>query len=1018
MSAATPPIGSGWDAAAPGPETLAEHHLAEWLASAVAPELAAANVLSLQGSAVLESLVGDRLAQLGGDAKQYATKSVRRLLEKLEPIADAGGWWCSGLDPLSDWGPSLWGCFKPDAPRWDATRRRPRKYEHPLKVATRLFWLAVPAVVAERVAERFELALPPEVAADADGSAGAFWRWWRQERRLPLLITEGAKKAAALLSIGVPAIAGPGIWNASAGGVLHPDLAALPLAGRACWVLFDCPDPEREDPAEPRAAMRLGRLLQAAGADDVKVGMVPGTYGKGADDHLAAGGSWEALAEALAPPRLLPALPRLRRPDVVAPAGSYVGRAVTIPRDQRVVAFCAAMGAGKTEALAEYLEPLQAAGVRVVLITHRRSLGEALAKRLGLPWADEAAPGCDLRQTGIALCIDSLCVTSRLRVNAAEWRDCIVVIDEATAVLAHAVMATGTAIARRRVPVLQTLADLLAGARQVLIADAQLDNATLGTIEAAAGDRALLIGSDHRPAAGRELFIHDKRAGWYDALQEVLQRRGRVWISTTAAELDTPNSAQNLAVLVRRNWPDCRVLVVDRDTVADAADDAHRLASDPDGIAGSYDVVIATPAIAAGLSVTLKDHFSAVFVAAGGTTDPGAVAQAAGRVRDGCPRHLYAPPRSPGKALRVGCGSICPDRLMLHLQQHHHVVVGQLAAAGMNVTAGTTGPWLSFWAQLAAQQNRARLTFRDTVVGLLTREGYAAQLAAKKPDAICPKMLQELAKAERDAARDRVIAAKLLTDQEAQQLENRRGRLTPAERAQLQRWRIDRAWGLGGAAPSHALIEAHDDGAHRRVVFRWAVSDPTAAPLIAAHDRQQARQQAPDGRTWAPDLTRDTLGTKVAVAQALGLGGWLQRSEWFGPDDPALLELVNMASKSPPTFVQTLGTSVAPALGLKPGKRETTVLRQLLALIGARLKARRVRIGPGRDSERCYHYRVVVDPIAWRPTKDQPLLTDRVTPDGVVAAWCAQLGVDGVPKNPLQKGMEDFGTPEREGVAC
>ena len=77
-----------------------------------------------------------------------------------------------------------------------------------------------------------------------------------------------------------------------------------------------------------------------------------------------------------------------------------------------------------------------------------------------------------------------------------------------------------------------------------------------------------------------------------------------------------------------------------------------------------------------------------------------------------------------------------------------------------------------------------------------------------------------------------------------------------------------------------------------------------------------------------------------------------------------------------------------------------------------------MRTGPGRDSERCYPDRVVVDPLAWRPAEDQPPLTDRVTPDGVVAAWCAQLGADGVPKNPLHKGREDFGTPEREAMAC
>ena len=998
------PIGSAWDVATAGPDAPLARHLAEWIEeSATHPALAAANVQTLQGPAVLEALAGDRLAQMGGHASQYATGAVSRLLRPLEPLAAAGGWWCSGLDPLADWAPMAWGTFNPDAPRWDQERNRPRKYEHPLKVAARLFWLRVPAVVAQLVADRFGLELPPEVAADATGDAGAFWRWWAQTPALPLLIAEGPKGAAALLSIGLPAVGVPGIWNpsrknpATGRPVLHPDLAALPLQDRPVWVLYDHPKAGKRNPDEPKAARRLGRLLAAAGAE-VLVGCCPGPD-KGADDALAAGVPWETLAAALQPLAPEPALPVLRRADVVAPAGQFIGQAVTIPTGRRVVALACAMGAGKTEAIGAHLAPLQAAGLRVVLITHRRSLGEALAQRLGLPWADEAAPGSDLRQTGIALCADSLCPGSRLRFNPVDWAGCVVVMDEATAVMAHALMATGTAIARRRVPVLQTLAQLLAGASLVLVADAQLDDATLGAIEAAAGERAYLIGSEHRPAAGRQLITHSTRGEWFAALGQHLKRRERLWISTTAAERDAANSAQNLAVWVASAWPTARALVVDADTVADPDHDASRLATDPNGIAGRYDVVICTPAVAAGLSVTLRDHFAAVFVAAGGTTDPGAVAQAAGRLRDGCPRHLYAPQRSPGNALLIGCGSPCPDRVMLQLNRHQMAAIGQLAAAGWSATTNSAGPWLQLWAQIAAQQNRARLAFAATVAGLLEREGYALQMGQTLPDAKPPEMLKEIAQAEQDAKRERVIAAAVLTDQEARQLQERRKRLSPAERAQLQRWRIDRAWGLQGAAPSPELIEAHEQGTHRAVVLRWALTDPTARPVIEAHDREQARQLAPDGRTFAPDLVRDLIGPRLDAAAALGLGNWLERREWFAADDPALLQLAATAA--------AYGDGITQVLGIRPGKRATTALRQLLALVGARLECSRNRSGAGKQAAAGYRYRVVLEP-----------LPDRINPAQVVAAWRQHYG-GGVPKSAIQKGMGSFGTPaQAAGVAA
>lgn len=96
-------IGSAWDVAQ-GPDGTDPRHLAEWIeGSACHPALAAANVQTLSGPAVIEALAGDRLEQ-GAHGCQYATRPILRLLEQLGGPA-AGGWWCAGLDPLADWAP-------------------------------------------------------------------------------------------------------------------------------------------------------------------------------------------------------------------------------------------------------------------------------------------------------------------------------------------------------------------------------------------------------------------------------------------------------------------------------------------------------------------------------------------------------------------------------------------------------------------------------------------------------------------------------------------------------------------------------------------------------------------------------------------------------------------------------------------------------------------------------------------------------------------------------------------------
>jgi hypothetical protein len=550
-----------------------------------------------------------------------------------------------------------------------------------------------------------------------------------------------------------------------------------------------------------------------------------------------------------------------------------------------------------------------------------------------------------------------------------------VVIDEVAAVLAHAINGTGTAIANRRPAVLETLAALLAAAEQVIVADAQLSTPVLDALEAATGTRALLIASEHKPAAGRQLVVHSSRDSWRAELVSQLQARRRMWVSTTARE--KANGAQNLALLAMQHWPEARVLVVDSSTVDDEDHDASKLAADPNGIAGKYDLVIASPAVAAGLSVTLRGHFEAVMTICGGTTDPDSVAQAMARVRDGCPRHLFAPQQSPGAHLRTGSGDTNPTQLLRRLGEHEAATVAQLLAAGVDMQQSTTGPWLPLWAQLGALRNAQRSAYRATVVALLEREGYVVtDAAALTPDGAAAAKaagdaLAEIATETQAAADAAVIAAEPLTAAEAAKLARKRKR-TPAESAQLARHRVAVAWGLGASDPTPELLEADRQGRSQRGRFGWVLQDLEARRLLPGHDRAVASALAPRGKGWAPDLCRETIGPKVAAADAIGLAAWLDRREWFTATDQQLLALQALAIAH--------GASMRQVLGVSPGERATTTLRNLLHLAGYRLEAKRSR----EAGDRAWRYRVVAEP-----------LPDGANHDQLVTAWRDQLNSSG-----------------------
>lgn len=986
----TAPIGSAWDVILPGPDGPLSRHLAEWVSgSAVAPELAAANVQTLQGWPVLEALAGARLEAMGGQAGQYATGAVSRLLAPLEPLAAAGGWWCSGLDPMAGWGPMAWGCFRPDAPRFDPERNRARKYEHPIGAPARLFWLRVPAAIAGRVADRHGLALPPEVAADRNGSAGAFWRWWAQTPALPLLVTEGAKKAASLLSAGVPAVAGPGIWNPSARGELAPDLAAVPLKGRACWVLFDGSD--RPDPAEPRAARRLGRLLARAGAD-VRVGTVPGPH-KGADDALAAGVPWETLAAALQPLGADPVLPRLPAPDLVAPAGQHLAAAV----DRQalaaapLLALAAPMGAGKTRLAADLIAPYLAAGVPVIAPTHRTALGESQAEAVGLAWA--AAPGTDARLQGLGLCWDSLRPSSALAIRPEEWMGpdglgTVVLLDEVAQGIEHVLFGTGTAVAQHRPETMATAAALLRSARAVIAMDAQLSGPVLRLLQTLSGHRATLLRSEAQPMAGRPVLVPQGLTARTAAEQgrarvlELAQARRRCFVVTTAQQAHAKGAAANLAAMVRRHWPEARILTVD----SERPEAAEALGRDPNDTAAAHDVVICSPSITSGLSIDGPGLFDEVVViGAGGRLPAEHLAQAAGRVRDpACPVRIYAPSIAP--QLRIGSGATAPGDLLRDLARcEARLLADLIGAAGWDPAAANESPWLRCWLEVASDRNRQAAAYAPTVAGLLRAEGWAvadpAGLESSPVTGEAAADLEVIAAAATAAADAAVIAAPLPTDAEAADLARRR-RLSQEERAQLQRHAIARRWGLGADPPTPAVLEADRQGLGRRLQLRWLLQQADRRELATAHDRRRAAQLAPTGRGWAPDLVRELLGHRLAAAEALGLPAWLETAgEWIGATDARLLQLHATATAHAATL--------RAALGVSPGKRASGTLRALAGLLGCRLEAQRHRCGGGRQT---WRYRLIPEPLpagvdpaqlqaAWREQLNQP--TPSAPPRGV-----------------------------------
>jgi hypothetical protein len=112
----------------------------------------------------------------------------------------------------------------------------------------------------------------------------------------PVHLIEGEKKALCVSQLGLAAVGLGGVWNWKVEGTddLLPELAAVPWAGRAAYVVFDYDEKLSTRRNNAQSARRLAAALKKAGAAVVHVvELPPGTDGgkQGADDFIVAKGA-------------------------------------------------------------------------------------------------------------------------------------------------------------------------------------------------------------------------------------------------------------------------------------------------------------------------------------------------------------------------------------------------------------------------------------------------------------------------------------------------------------------------------------------------------------------------------------------------------------------------------------------------------------------------------------------------------------------------------------------------------
>jgi hypothetical protein len=948
------------------PRALA-HHLAEWTTgSAVSAGIAELAVESIKGSHQVLGFLNP--AKLGRNLG-YATKPVQRARKHYaRPIE--GGWLASGHAPLEG-GRLVPVTFKPDKYRL-SNDGDPIKYERPAGSSPVPYFTPLDAAAYEAIAARAGLTPPAFV------SSWSAWLWLLAQTSVELCIDEGEKKAAAACSHGWLTIGLAGIWNGAprpkdASGqpfgapTLLAELQWLKIrpAGAPLTIGFDASDKPRGRIAIRKARRLLGRLLTEQG-HSVRIREMrqpDGAAGfiKGTDDLLVHGGV-TALAA-------LPVVPfdqwqkqtsqQAIRDHLLHPFKTKHRKHRTIGRHfaagdlpaSPLVALIGGMGTGKTSAMAA-----KANASRLVSITHRRSLADNQGQRFGLAVKREGQmlhaleqSQADLRQVehlladhdGFVTVADSSYIGGSGEITPEQCAGAVLFVDEADAFLRHCLTAA-TAIKAHRCEVLTNLAACVAAADQVVLAGAHIDETTLLAFEAMRGAKAHIIESTLLAAAGRDVVMHRTAEQLLQQLRNLATHRKPFLFHTGSKETSSKMAPANLAKLVRRWWPDARVLEMTSATIREPDHPAASAVEDPQQLLG-FDVVIATPVLETGFSIEdHAGHFAAVLGYTSGHVLPHAFVQSLGRLRSDVPRHIWCD----HNGTRIGNGAPVAEELEAAKLQHATAIV-HLVNAGE--ATGDAGRFVRWWAELAADQNWLSPHYRDAVATLLGREGYAVQRLDQQAAEAGTELVDLLAE-DRDAnvaADTAAVAAAPAPDADQLELLESRQRLTADQRRQLERGRIERD--LGIAKPTAKQVEASRNGAYVKALQHLLTID--------TEQRQRWQQETMAAmpasvRSFAPDFAK-------AMAPATR-GTLLAQMPW-------LLELFDLAGTGKTItmadFEQHHEAAKTMAnwrelLGFDPHSGTCrTFVANLLAVLGFKLQrtSRRSLIG----ERRYWHYEVV-----------------------------------------------------------
>jgi hypothetical protein len=824
---------------------------------------------------------------------------------------------------------------------------RPRTYHQPQGKPLEIFCPRVTVAIWQKVAAKNNLLMPKFPAVGLDGEALGFWDWVVSSG-CSVIITEGEKKAAALVSRGYAALGLPGIhtgyrvtergetvtkidgsqYQRATARELHHTLQPLDTAGREITIIFDYRVGDYSQSQEFKAANTLGKLFKNAIA---KIAKLPGPD-KGVDDFMVAGGDIDAVvAEAsqqVSEDWQLKKWQRLRgfSPDIKINSQYFDAPA---PESGTVTAIQSGLGTGKTYWAGAKIAS-DARGLQINL-GYRNSLLLQQCEKWGSYHFDEHNGWQHIKDPDarLSLCVDSLLkLPIEMFENALQHvRGATIILDESVSVIKHLLLSR--TLLGKRVEVLERLEIICKLADRVVLMDGNQSDIVVDYIAQISRKPSVKIQNTFTGNTPPIFFVEagKKAKKWLSA--EILKS------PCPAIATDSLKDAEAFARQLEKTHGSG--ILLSSKTASKAQ--IKEFLKDPDAFIKKYKPgwIVFSPTAESGLDISSRievsslGYFSDMFCWFIGVVGVDEAVQMSRRVRHPERIIVLCSERGSGK---TSTGGMFEAEIIKALEEFGDTEArlliedeSQLQKVREDLAAQIVTPHTILWAKLQAKAELERRNLREYLLKAFELAGYSVQFVTA---AECDYEGHAIAKEEcKDIEAQEIFNAPDIDLAEALEIklnfkatwEDRcraikfflKTRLPGIEDSALWSWEFVRRVRFD----ERSLLSQLDAA--------WQFDNPEDAEYLQRHKWLAGRQE------FLGDFSNRYL--KIRALQALGLEKFLDSSKDWSGDDFEVNEIYERCKKK----------AIANLLG-HPGKMKPMQwLNQLLSLIGCKLICRRTK---------------------------------------------------------------------------